>query len=96
VTTALIAQEALKELAQERYDVLVVDLESTSHEGWRMLTTLQGRPAPPAIVALLSAESCRCPEVQALTVGLVVPPAICRERLLTGVKAALMTADDAS
>jgi CheY-like chemotaxis protein len=92
VTAGQMAREALQALAEEHYDVLVVDLESECNEGWRMLTTLQGRAVHLAIVALLSPDSRRRQEAQAWGVRTIVPPPIRGQALQTAVKAALTTA----
>ena len=94
VTAGQMTRGAFQALAEEHYDVLVVDLESECNEGWRMLTTLQGRPLHLAIVALLSPDS-RCRrEAQALGVRTMMPPPLRGQELQTAVKAAFTTAVD--
>jgi CheY-like chemotaxis protein len=89
VVTAQTDHEMLTALAQDAYNVLLVDLESWTGNGWRALQALQETPAHPAVVVLLDPESRWRPEAQALGVRVIVPTPMRREALLTGVQTAL-------
>jgi CheY-like chemotaxis protein len=95
VATAQTDHEMLTALAQDAYDVLLVDLESWADHGWRVLQALQDAPMPLAVVVLLHPESPWRPEVRARGVRVIVPTPMRREAVLAGVQAALTGAGGA-
>ena len=94
VTTASTARTTVQALAQDSYDVLVVDLDNTGGEGWCVLHALQWRPARLAVVALLSPDSRQWPDAQAHETPVLVPTPVRREALLMAVRVALTSARD--
>ena len=92
VTLSQTDQETLEALHHHRYDVLLVDLDMATGDGWRLLQTLHLMHHSAPIIAMLGQESAQQQRAYALGACIVLPKPIDRKRLLTSATAALENA----
>jgi CheY-like chemotaxis protein len=93
VVSATSAQETLRELEQNGFDVLLVDMDIATGESWRVLQALHASRDHYPIVALFSAVNRRQQELSALGATVILRKPVSRETLLMGVKMALQDVD---
>ena len=82
-------QEALLALEQAVYDVLLVEADGPTGDGWRVLTTLHGGQNAIPVVVLVGQEDLRQHRAWALGANVVLSKPIGREALLAGVQEAI-------
>jgi CheY-like chemotaxis protein len=88
VTLSETEQEMSEALMHNNYDVLLVDLEMNSGDGWQVLRHLAPDRATP-IIAILDQESQRSHKAQELGARAVLYKPLRRKRLLDSATAAL-------
>jgi CheY-like chemotaxis protein len=89
VTLSQTAQETLEALQHHSYDVLLVDLDMATGDGWRLLQALHLTHHSAPIIAMLGQESGQQQRAYALGVCMVLPKPVGRNRLLTSATAVL-------
>jgi DNA-binding response OmpR family regulator len=88
VTLSQTEEETFEALVNSNYDVLLVDLEMNTGDGWRVLRQLMPDRATP-IIAILDQESQRSQKAQDLGAGAILYKPLRRKRLLDSATAAL-------
>jgi len=88
VTLSQTEQETFGALVDSDYDVLLVDLEMSTGDGWRVLQHLMSDRATP-IIAILDQESQRSQQAHDLGARAILYKPIRRKRLLDSAAAAL-------
>jgi DNA-binding response OmpR family regulator len=81
--------EAMITLAQNAYDILLLDVDVPTGDGWRVLQALQAVHHTIPIVALIGAEGMSRQRALALGACIVLAKPVGRKTLLAGVRAAL-------
>ena len=82
VTLVQTAHETLSTLQQNTYDALLVDLDITTGDGWRVLQLLKPQANSLPIIAMLGQESREHQRARALGVRAVLPKPVDRQLLL--------------
>jgi two-component system KDP operon response regulator KdpE len=93
VVSATSAQESLRAIGHNGFDVLLVDMDIVTGESWRVLQALHASRNHYPIVALLSSAKWRQQELNALGARVILRKPVGRETLLSGVKMALQDAN---
>ena len=97
VTPSQTDQEAFEALLHSDYDVLLIDLEMNTGDGWRVLQHLMPDRVMPdrktPIIAILDQESQRSQQAQELGARAILYKPIRRKRLLDSAAAALNCED---
>jgi two-component system response regulator RegX3 len=88
VTLSQTEQETFEALVNSRYDVLLVDLEMNTGDGWRVLRHLMSDRATP-IIAILDQGSQRSHKAHELGARAILYKPLRRKRLLDSATAAL-------
>ena len=81
--------EAVTILEQEAYDILLLDVDVPTGDGWRVLQALQAAHHSIPVVALIGAEGTSRQRALALGACLVLAKPVGRKALLAGVRTAL-------
>jgi DNA-binding response OmpR family regulator len=81
--------ETLKALEQEIYDVILLDVDVPTGDGWRVLLTLQAAHNTVPLVVLIGAEEFSGQQAKALGASVVLSKPVGRDVLLAGVMTAL-------
>jgi DNA-binding response OmpR family regulator len=89
VALAQTDHEALLALEQGTYDVLLLEADGPTGDGWRVLSTLHGGQNPIPVVVLVGQANVHQKRARALGANVVLPKPIGREALLAGVREAL-------
>lgn len=89
VSMAQTDHEVLLALQQETYDVLLLEADSPTGDGWRVLTTLQGENKTIPVVVLIGQEELNQQRAWNLGAHVVLAKPIGRDALLAGVMEAL-------
>jgi two-component system CheB/CheR fusion protein len=89
VAVARTDHEALLALTRDAYDVLLVEADSPTGDGWRVLATLQGGRNATPVVVLLGQEDLSQQRAWELGASVVLSKPIGREALLAGIMEAL-------
>jgi DNA-binding response OmpR family regulator len=89
VVLAQTDHEALLALEQIAYDVLLLEADSPTGDGWRVLSTLQSGHNAIPVVVLVGQEELYQQRAWALGASVVLTKPIGRDALLAGVTAAL-------
>lgn len=92
VTLLQTARETLTALQHHAYDVMLVDLDSATGDGWRVLQLLEPQGNTLPIIAMLGQESREHQRAQALGVYTVLPKPVDRQQLLASTGALLQDA----
>ena len=88
VTLCQTERETTAALAKGRYDVLLMDLEMHSGDGWRFLQRAMPERATP-VIAVLNQDSLRSQQAQDLGVRTILYKPLRRKRLLDSAAAVL-------
>lgn len=86
VTLTTTDRELLVALEHKPYDVVLIDLDMPTGDGWRVLETLSTTHNPTPVVALLGQESQRRPDALNLGVKVILPKPLGRRTLLAGLR----------
>ena len=81
--------EAVTMLEQEAYDILLLDVDVPTGDGWRVLQALQAAHHTIPVVALIGAEGMSRQRALALGACIVLAKPVGRKALLAGVRTAL-------
>src|SRR5512145_2103768 len=81
--------ETLNALKQEVYDVILLDVDVPTGDGWRVLSALQAAHNSVPLVALIGAEGFSRQQARALGACVVLSKPVGRDMLISGVMAAL-------
>lgn len=92
VTLSQTEQETFEALVSHDYDVLLVDLEMHTGDGWRVMQHLMQHRATP-IIAILDQESQRSQKAHDLGARAILYKPLRRKRLLDSTTAALKHGD---
>jgi CheY-like chemotaxis protein len=93
VVSAMSAQEALRAIEQNGFDVLLLDMDIATGESWTVLQALYANCDSHPIVALLNPDSRRQQELVALGAKVILHKPVGRESLLMGIDLALQNVD---
>ena len=93
VVSATSAEEALRRMAHDDFDVLLVDMDMVAGESWTVLQAMHADQDGPAVVVMFSSGSQRQRAVEALGVKVSLRKPVNRESLLRGVTEALAETD---
>lgn len=75
-------QEALRALRDDGYDVLLIDLNTRTGDGWHVLQTLASEYNSTPIIAMIDKESGQSLRARALGASIVLSKPVGRKRLL--------------
>jgi DNA-binding response OmpR family regulator len=89
VTLVETDHEAVTILEQEAYDILLLDVDVPTGDGWRVLQALQAAHHSIPVVALIGMEGKSRQRALALGACLVLAKPVGRKTLLAGVRTAL-------
>ena len=86
VTLTTTDRETLEVLERKPYDVVLIDLDMPTGDGWRVLETLSTTHNPTPVIALLGQESHRRPDALNLGVKVILSKPLGRRTLLAGLR----------
>jgi two-component system response regulator RegX3 len=89
VTLSQTDRDTLEALRHNVFDVLLVDLEITTGDGWRVLQRLGSDRSPIPIIVMLDRESQQYQHAQSLGASVVLAKPVQRKRLLASATAVL-------
>jgi DNA-binding response OmpR family regulator len=93
VVSAISAQETLRAIERNDFDVLLLDMDIATGEGWAVLHVLYTSFDSHPVVALLDSGNRRQLELVVLGVRVILHKPVGRETLLRGINMALQDAD---
>jgi DNA-binding response OmpR family regulator len=93
VVSAISAQETLRAIERNDFDVLLLDMDIATGESWTVLQVLYASFDSHPVVALLDPGNRRQPELVALGARVILYKPAGREALLRGINMALQDAN---
>jgi two-component system KDP operon response regulator KdpE len=93
VVSAMSAQETIRAIERNGFDVLLLDMDIATGESWTVLQALHASCDSYPVVALLDPDNRRQPELVALGAKVILYKPVGRETLLMGIDMALQDTD---
>jgi two-component system KDP operon response regulator KdpE len=93
VISAVSAQETLRTIERNSFDVLLLDMDIATGESWTVLQALHANYNSHPVVALLDPDNQRQQELVALGAKVILYKPVGRETLLKGIDLALQATD---